>query len=82
MIGIVLALAAAMSWGTADFFGGLASRKLNQFQVLLLATFSSLILLVMFALISREPFPSASTAALALIAGISGTLGLAALYKG
>jgi len=82
MIGIALALAAAMSWGAGDFFGGLASRKLNQFQVLLLASCSSEILLFLFAVISRESFPSVNDIIIAVVAGISGSLGLAALYKG
>ena len=82
MIGILLALAAAASWGAGDFYGGLASRKLHQFQVLLLTTYSSLILLVLFALIWREQFPSVHNIIIALVAGISGALGLSALYKG
>lgn len=82
MVGIVLALAAAMSWGAADFFGGLASRKQNQFQVLLLASCSSLILLFLLAVISRESLPSVNNIIIALVAGIMGSLGLAALYKG
>ena len=82
MIGIFLALAAAASWGAGDFYGGLASRKLHQFQVLLITTYSSLILLVLFAVIWREHFPSVQNIIIALVAGISGALGLSALYKG
>jgi drug/metabolite transporter (DMT)-like permease len=82
MIGIILALVASASWGGGDFLGGLASRKLNQFQVLLLATCSSLILLLLFAVIWRESFPSVNNIIIAVVAGISGALGLSALYKG
>lgn len=82
MIGITFALAAAIFWGASDFCGGFASRKLNQFQVLLLTTVSSLLLLILFALIWREGLPSAGNIIIAVIAGISGSIGLAALYKG
>jgi drug/metabolite transporter (DMT)-like permease len=82
MIGITFALAAAIFWGASDFCGGFASRKLNQFQVLLLTTISSLLLLILFALIWRERLPSAGNIIIAVIAGISGSIGLAALYKG
>ena len=82
MIGILIALAAAASWGAADFFGGFASRKLNEFQVLLLASPSSLILLLFLVVIWGERFPSVNNIIIAIIAGICGLLGLAALYKG
>ena len=71
MIGILFALSASLSWGAGDFCGGLAARKINQFQVLLLTTSSSLLLLVLFALIGKESMPSAGDIVLAVIAGIS-----------
>jgi drug/metabolite transporter (DMT)-like permease len=82
MIGILFALSASLSWGAGDFCGGLAARKINQFQVLLLTTSSSLLLLILFAVIGKESIPSAGDIILAVVAGISGSLGLAALYKG
>ena len=82
MIGITIALAAAFSWGAGDFCGGFASRKISQFQVLLLTTSSSLLLLFIFTIAGRENFPSVRNIVIAVIAGLSGSLGLAALYKG
>lgn len=82
MIGILFALSASLSWGAGDFCGGLAARKIHQFQVLLLTTSSSLLLLVLFAVIGKENIPSNGDIILAVVAGISGSLGLAALYKG
>lgn len=82
MIGIGLALAAAISWGSGDFCGGLASRKVNQFQVLLLTTSSSLLMLILFSLFGKENLPSTKDIIIAGSAGMSGALGLAALYKG
>jgi drug/metabolite transporter (DMT)-like permease len=82
MVGIFFALTAAFSWGAGDFCGGLASRKINQFQVLLLTSASSLLLLILFALFSKENLPSTTDIFIAVIAGMSGALGLAALYRG
>ncbi|MBC8548307.1 MAG: DMT family transporter [Candidatus Brocadiales bacterium] len=82
MIGITFALVAAASWGTGDFLGGLASRKLNQFTVLLVTASSSLMLLFVCMVIWRESLPAVDNLIMAVIAGISGALGLAALYKG
>ncbi len=82
MIGGFIALLSAASWGAGDFFGGLASRKQNQFQVLWITTCSSLTLMFLLAVLWRESLPSVGNILIALLAGISGSLGLSALYKG
>ena len=35
MSGILYAILSAITWGTGDFFGGLATRRSSQFRVLL-----------------------------------------------
>jgi drug/metabolite transporter (DMT)-like permease len=82
MLGIIFALTASSSWGAGDFCGGLASRKINPFQVLLLTTASSLLLMVLFSFLRKESLPEVDDLIIAIIAGISGALGLAALYSG
>lgn len=82
MIGIILSLVAAFSWGAGDFCGGLAARKIHQFQVLLLATGSSLVLVFLFAIFGQESIPSTRDVIISMLAGGSGALGLAALYRG
>lgn len=81
-LGILFALASALVWGSGDFSGGLASRRNSAFQVLALSALSGLALLVVAAVARREPFPPGQTAALALLAGVAGSMGLAALYRG
>ena len=81
MIGITFALVAAASWGTGDFLGGLASRKLNQFQVLLVTASSSMLLLFVCMVVWRESLPAVDNLILAMVAGISGAIGLAALAQ-
>jgi drug/metabolite transporter (DMT)-like permease len=81
-LGMLLALTAALSWGGGDFNGGFAARKHSQFQVLLLTTLTSLVTLFLLALLWRENIPSLRDILLASLAGVSGALGLAALYRG
>jgi drug/metabolite transporter (DMT)-like permease len=81
-MGIILALISAASWGTGDFLGGFASRKVHQFQVLLFSTSSSMLLVCLCAFLWKEHFPSVHNIILALLAGVCGAAGLAALYKG
>jgi uncharacterized membrane protein len=82
MLGILFALTASLSWGAGDFCGGLATRKINPFQVLLLTTASSLLLISLFTLLWQEKLPQANDLMLGVLAGVSGALGLAALYRG
>lgn len=82
MIGILFALFSATSWGAGDFLGGLVARKQSPFQVLFLTTCSSLTLMLVLAILWGETFPGWADILIALIAGISGSLGLTALYRG
>lgn len=80
--GVILALAAAAMWGGADFAGGLASRRTNHLAVLALSRLSGLVLLGAMAMVMRESLPPLRSAGWAAAAGLSGALGIAALYKG
>lgn len=82
MIGIILSLIAAFSWGAGDFCGGLSARKIHQFQVLLLVTASSLVLFILLAVIGQESIPSSRDVIISVPAGVCGALGLTALYRG
>ncbi|MBL7162947.1 MAG: DMT family transporter [Anaerolineales bacterium] len=80
-LGIIIALTAAASWGGGDFSGGYAARRISQYQVLFLTSLSSLSLLLILAFIWGEGLPSSRSMLYAVLAGSSGALGLAALYK-
>src|SRR3954471_806231 len=82
LLGVALALASAAVWGAGDFSGGLASRRTGQLQVLTLSALSGIVMLVVLAALRGEPLPSAQTAFWAGLAGLSGTVGLACLYRG
>jgi drug/metabolite transporter (DMT)-like permease len=81
-LGGIVALISAVTWGSGDFAGGLASRKHNQFQVLAFAAFSASITLFIAMLIRAEPWPGPVTIFWSVAAGISGAIGTVSLYRG
>jgi uncharacterized membrane protein len=81
ILGIVLSLFSAATWGSGDFFGGLSTRKHNQYAVLVVSAFAGILVLILCTLIWREPFPGWPMALWAILAGTCGVFGLGALYK-
>ena len=82
MLGVVLALAAAASWGSADFLGGLSTRRLSILTVSVVSQGVGLLFTLVVVVASGEAAPSAHVLMLGLLAGLLGTVGLAALYSG
>ncbi len=76
-----LSLAAAVSWGAADFSGGIAAKTTNAFRVVALAHAVGLIFMLLLAVVSREPIPRATSVLWGIVAGVVGGIGLAAFYK-
>jgi drug/metabolite transporter (DMT)-like permease len=77
----VLALAAAVLYGSADFFGGLTARRANTIATVVWTQFVGLVLLALVI-----PFLPAATVASrdwvwGFIAGLSGGIGVALLYR-
>ncbi len=81
LVGIFFALTSAAVWGSGDFSGGQAARKSHQYQVLLLAALSGIVVLVVSALIRDEGLPTGHNLLWGGLAGAAGALGVAALYK-
>jgi drug/metabolite transporter (DMT)-like permease len=91
LAGILLALSSALVWGGSDFIGGLATRLnarplarnqpgSNLFQVMALSAFSGVLILIGCVMLWREPLPSLPSVMWAVMAGVSGAIGIAALY--
>lgn len=78
---VLFGLAASLCWGSGDFSGGLASRRANASSVVLAAYAVGFILMVMLALIWKEPFPSVVDLLWGGLAGVAGVLGLLAFYS-
>jgi drug/metabolite transporter (DMT)-like permease len=74
-------LAAAMAWGSADFVGGVASRRANVFGVTIGAELTGLILLVILLPFNDEAFPLWQNFLLASVAGVGGGLALMLFYR-
>ncbi len=77
-----LALLGAMSWGTGDFFGGLASRRAHVLTVLVVSQAVGLVGVAAWALASGDAPPGIGDTLPAAGAGAAGAAGLAALYRG
>ena len=77
----LLALTSAVFYGAADFFGGLTARRANTVATVLLSQFVGLVLLL-FALPFLAPATVSWTDWLwGIIAGVSGGIGVALLYR-
>jgi drug/metabolite transporter (DMT)-like permease len=80
-VGVWWGLAGAIGFGSGDFCGGLASRRLSAVVVAALTGGVGLLLLLAVALVTGAAVPPLANLGLAALAGIGGGLGLAALYQ-
>ncbi|MFI7128572.1 EamA family transporter [Nonomuraea sp. NPDC050153] len=77
---VILATACAVVYGTADFFGGLATRRSQVLSVVVLSQIAGLALIL--ALLPLLPgTPSAAALSWGLTAGLSGAAGLVLFYR-
>lgn len=80
--GVLWGLATAAAWGTADYAGGLASRRAVPVVVTAASQSIGLVALVVAALVLRPALPAWEALAVGAVAGVGGGLGLAFLYEG
>lgn len=79
---VVLALFAAVLWGTGDFLGGMASRRAPVVVVLAASQFVGLLGVTLWLLGTGDSTPPREDVLAAMGAGVAGCVGLAALYGG
>jgi drug/metabolite transporter (DMT)-like permease len=79
---VALGLTSALAWGTADFGGGLATRRGSLLGVVFLTQLTGAVLSAVAAVGRGEPFPAGWDLAWAVGAGVAGALGISALYAG
>ena len=72
----------SISWGVADFLGGLKARQLPLLNVLLASQGTGLVLVGVYMLIRWDPAPGGDFAFWAALSGMAGAIGLAAFYRG
>jgi drug/metabolite transporter (DMT)-like permease len=78
---VVLALAASLSWGVADFVGPVRGRVLGPLRVLMIAQAAGLVVIALLVAARGVSWPG-NEVLLAIPAACSGTLGLYAYYRG
>src|SRR3954466_13721717 len=81
MSAVVLAFLSSVSWGTADFIGGLKSRALPLLNVLLASQGVGLVLISGFVAARADGPPGGNFAVFAALSGLAGVIGLAAFYR-
>lgn len=81
MLPIIYGISSALSWGAADFIGGIVSKRTSEIRVLFLAEIASFIPFIFLAIILREPFPPAMDFAISALASVLGMIGLVFLYR-
>lgn len=71
-----------MAWGAGDFGGGLVSRRVSVFGVVLLTQLVGMAIAAAIAVIRAEPIPAGQDLALCIAAGVLGVIGITSLYRG
>lgn len=79
---VLFGLAAAASWGAGDFSGGVATKRSHVYLVVLLSHIVGIAGLLLLILLFGEPFPTWRDLLIGAMGGISGAIGVLALYTG
>jgi uncharacterized membrane protein len=82
MASLLLAAAAALSAGTADFLGGIAARRVAPLGVALISQLSGLALILGAVAVDRPTVPAPDTYLWGALAGVTGGGALVLLYRG
>ena len=82
MLAAALALSASLAWGCSDFLGGLAARRLPLLTVMLLSGIVGSLGVALVVLARGVPAPGGDFAVYAVLAGVSGVIGIGAFYRG
>jgi drug/metabolite transporter (DMT)-like permease len=81
VLAIALGLAASLSWGVADFLGGIQSRRMPVVAVVLGSQLAGLVLVAAIVAIRGEPLPGGDFLVYASLSSVGGIIGLTAFYK-
>jgi drug/metabolite transporter (DMT)-like permease len=79
---VLLALGASLSFGLADFYGGLSSRRAALVAVMAGAQIAGLAVIAVVVAVRAAPFPGAGVVPWTVLAAFVGMAGLACLYRG
>lgn len=79
---MIFGLAAAVTWGTGDFGGGLLSRRTPLFGVVLASQLVGTAVALGLAIIRGESPPTVTDVGWSVAGGLAGGIGISALYQG
>ena len=79
---VIFGLVSAASWGAGDFSGGFATKSSSVLGVLLVVYGVSIVLLSICAFWFDSPVPNRFSLMAGSLSGVTGVVGLTALYKG
>jgi drug/metabolite transporter (DMT)-like permease len=79
--GIVMGVISALSWGSSDFAGGLASRRIGSLATATVAQLIGLFALVIVAVVAAESPPDRVEMLWSLAAGVGGAIAIASFYR-
>jgi drug/metabolite transporter (DMT)-like permease len=80
-VGIVLGVTSALSWGSSDFAGGLASRRIGSLTTATFAQLIGLFTLVVVSVVAAESRPDQAEILWSLAAGVGGAIAIASFYR-
>jgi len=81
-MGVLLGLLSGITYGAADFIGGLASRRSSTLSVVVISQLSGLVALICLVLILPHASPARSDLLWGCAAGLGGAAGITLLYRG
>jgi drug/metabolite transporter (DMT)-like permease len=81
VVAIALGLAASLSWGVADFIGGIQSRRMPVVAVVLGSQLAGLTLVATIVAIRGQPLPGGDFILYAALSSVGGIVGLTSFYK-
>lgn len=81
MLPIILGLASALSWGTGDFAGGLASRRVGAYRAVMYAEALGLGAVFFVVPFFPEALPDLRSVLWSIVAGVVGTIGLIIFFE-
>lgn len=79
---VILGLLSAVTYGAADFIGGLASRRSSTLSVVVISQLSGLVVLLLLLPVLPAATPSRSDLIWGALAGLGGAAGITLLYRG
>lgn len=79
---VVFGLAAAVTWGSGDFGGGLLTRRTPLFGVVLASQLAGTVVALILAIVRSESAPLPADVGWSVVGGLAGGIGITALYQG